>query len=158
MEISLNLIGFTDSSTKKCLMTGYNFSLNLLLKANVVYVKNSEFLQFFLCGQPYWLTIVAVVAVVAVVGVVVVVVVVVVVAVGSNSCSTSDRYSASPSGCGRCRGRFNPSSNRSCSSSIRNSSSCSHNSSGHGLCSSSSGSRSVSSSCSSSSSSSNSSR
>ena len=57
MEISLNLIGFTDFFCKEMLTSlisfssRNNFSLNLLLKASVVYSK--KFLHFFLRGQPY---------------------------------------------------------------------------------------------------------
>ena len=61
MEISLNLIGFTDFFYKEMLTSlisfssSYTFSHNLLLKASVVYAKNQELLQFFLRSQPYWL-------------------------------------------------------------------------------------------------------
>ena len=57
MEISLNLMGFTDFFYKEMLTSSISFSwrntfsLNLLAKASLVQVKHYEFLQFFLCDQ-----------------------------------------------------------------------------------------------------------
>ena len=60
MEISLNVLGFTDFFYKEILTnltsfsSRYTFSLNLLLKTRVAWAKNYEFLNYFLRGQPYW--------------------------------------------------------------------------------------------------------
>ena len=60
MEISLNLLGFTDLFYKEILTnfisfsSMYTFSLNLLLKASVVWAKNYKFSHFFLRRQQYW--------------------------------------------------------------------------------------------------------
>ena len=60
MEISLNLMGFTDFFYKEILTnlisfsSRYTFSLNLLLKASVAWAKNNQFLHFFVRGHPYW--------------------------------------------------------------------------------------------------------
>ena len=45
-DISTNLISFSSR---------YTFPLNLLVKPSVAWVKNYEFLNYFLCGQPYWI-------------------------------------------------------------------------------------------------------
>ena len=53
-------MGFTDFFYKGTLTTvisfssRYTFPLNLLLKASVVWAKKYEFLNYFLCDQPYW--------------------------------------------------------------------------------------------------------
>ena len=60
MEISLNLLGFTDLFYKEILTnfisfsSMYTFSFNLLLKASVVWAKNYKFSHFFLRGLQHW--------------------------------------------------------------------------------------------------------
>ena len=59
MEISLNLVGFTDFFYKEMLTSLISLSsrnifwINMLLKTSVVENKSSDFLNFFLRDQPY---------------------------------------------------------------------------------------------------------